>query len=85
MEVRDELAGLRHLDVACRVILYDLAHPIMGDLFLDVVQSLATPADIVLVDHRAANGLDELDLHVADMGDGDPELEWTFRRACRRP
>src|SRR5271154_512102 len=75
MEVRYELAGLRHLDVAGRVILDDLGHPIVGDFFLDVVQSLAATADIVLVDHWAANGLDELDLHVADMGDGDPKFE----------
>ena len=40
-----------------------------------MVQSLATPSDIVLVNHRASNGLNEFDLHVADMRDRDPELE----------
>src|ERR1700758_2331366 len=80
MEVGDELAGLRDFDVPGRVVLYDGGHLVVGNPLLNVVQSLAAPADIVLVDHWAANGLDEFDLHVADMGDRNPKLERALDR-----
>ena len=75
VEVGHELACLRHCNSALLIIRNDGRHQIFRQLPLDVMEPDAASVHVLLIDHRSVHGLDEFQLHIADMGGPDSELE----------